>query len=238
MTDYPEAFVFCWYPDGWTPRAVIADISKLDDFTKDQMSKMLSVGNIVESVTEKFDCRYDDQGNLKGFSSKVLGYRSSTNDTVVDDKEINACFSTWLSLSDGFRIKKNSPEWMQFASEYYINDKNYNLSPIKLHAKLLSLTCNPQSPEHKFTVKHCVLLSDIPLTDDDDEVKPLRFFIKLKDDNLTSSDVKDKLMETFDADNVMLSSADYGYLTPKTIEKWEELDKNAFDFEFGVIIFA
>lgn len=51
MTEHPEAFVFCWYPDGWTPRAVIADISKLDDFTNDQMSKMLSVGNIVERVT-------------------------------------------------------------------------------------------------------------------------------------------------------------------------------------------
>ena len=235
--EYPEAFVFCWYPNGWTPRAIIVDFSKLDDLAKDQINKMLSVGNIVERVTENIDCTYDDKGRLTNYSSKFLGYRSSTNDTIIDDKEIDTCFSTWSAFSDGFRMRRNLPDWMQFSSGYFINDKNSNLSPIKLYEKLLLLTCNPKNSDFKFTVKHCVLLSDIPSTVDD-KIRPLRFFIKLKDDSLTSDDVINKLMEVFDADNVMLSSADYGYLTPKTIEKWEELSERGFETEFALIIFS
>lgn len=241
MSD-PEVFIFCWYPDGWTPRAVIADISKFDDFMKNSMEKILPVGEIVENVREKYDCKYNQEGELTGFCSRSLGYRALNSDVIVDNAEIVKCFSTWEFYTDtlyrDLSRKKVIPEWIKFSSEYYINDANINLSPIKLHEKLKSLTCNPTNPKHKFIVKHCVLLSDIPLNVDEEvDVKPLRFFIKIKD-NLELSSIKEKIEKALDVENVILSSGDYGFLTPKTIKIWEELNNASFETDFGFIIFS
>jgi len=241
--EFPEVFIFCYYDDNSNPKAVIAEISKFDDFTRDQMDKILSVGEIVEHITEKIDHHYNDEGMLTSWSNKSLGYRALNTETIINDWDTSICFSTWESYADHFHhsffSKKDIPEWMKFSSEYYINDGNSNLSPIKLHEKLKTLTSNPKIPEHKFIVKYCVLLSEISLNvEDDDTIKPLRFFIKLKDDTSDISDVETKIMQYFDAKSVILSPAYYGFLTPKTIDDWEDLKDGAFDLDIGAIIFA
>ena len=221
--EYPEVFVFCWYQQRSNPRGIIANVSKFDDRTREEMFKMLSVGNIVETVTERN-------------SLKVLGYRSSIDNRIIEDEEISRCFGKWSSLSVKFWMAKKSPEWMEFASGYCINDKNCNLSPIELYEKLTKLTSNPLIPEYKFTVKYCLLLSDVPLNAA--IIKPLQFFIQLKEDNLVSEDIKAKLVDAFDVENVLLLSRDEGVLTPKTIEKWEELNNNGYELDFSYVIFV
>lgn len=241
--EYPEVFIFCSYLDEWNPRAVIAEISKFDDFTRTQMDKMVSVGNIIENVHETIDKIYNEEGDLIESTHRSLGYRALNSDTIINDEDIDLCFRTWESHADGlhrhFSSKRGIPEWMKYASEYYINDVNGNLSPIKLHETLSTLTCNPQYPEHKFIVKHCVLLSEIPLNKtEEDHIKPLRFFVILNDNSYETSYIEEKIKEIFDVECVLLSSANYGFLTPKTMTQWEHLEKGEFNMDIATIVFG
>lgn len=232
VQDIPEVFIFCWYPDEWLPRAIIADISKLDDMTRKQMEKILQVGDgIIETVWQR-----DDN------ESTLIGFRNFETKILVDDEETIGLFSTWQLLADHHhmyvcRMQDDPNHWIHFSSDYYINDNKSDLSPLNLHAKLSSLTYHPKNPDNKFKVKHCVLVSDIPvLITREDIIKPLRFFYN-KYSKMTANEAKNKLKSYFNVENLHLTNDDYGVLTPENRQQWLELKNNKFEIDDIMVIF-
>lgn len=215
--DIPDVFIFCWYPNGWMPRAIIADISKLNDKAKGQMERIL---NIKDDVLER--------------TSK--GIKGSNNNIIVNDEETLIAVNTWQNLSDNVHTFTNMSKddlnhWIHFAHEYYINDANSNLSPADLHNAISLMSYHPKSSDLKFNVKHCVLLSDVPISLFDNNplghIKQLRFFYKTKTP-VTEAKLADTLRLTFNVKKVIIADGCYGYITPKDIKQWSDLNGKKF----------
>lgn len=198
-----DVFIFCWYPNGWLPRAVIAKISELNDHEFQQMNTIVNAGHLIENVLEK---EYESERVMKIIkkgiildNNKYIPY-NSTND---NDKELFLMLSTWQNLSDNFYICAEitgDDNCYNHMYEYYINDKDSNLSPYDLYKKLLQLKYVPKSQKSDVSesdtynipinVKECVMYSDIPINFENDNksyIKPLRFFFHTKDINKISN---------------------------------------------------
>lgn len=118
----PDVFIFCWHPDGWMPRAIIADISKLNDKARRQMECIFNIKDDILKRTPE-------------------GIKRSNNNIIVNDEETLVAVNTWQNLSDNVDTFTNMSKddlnhWIHFAYEYYINDANSNLSPADLHNAL------------------------------------------------------------------------------------------------------
>lgn len=219
-TKMQEVFIFCHYLDGWLPRAVIADISKFGNHDLAQMEEIINLGQIIERVMEW------KQTGPHSKSGTQIGFRDLNSQIITSNEEIGLAVNTWQYYADGLHkvffsdhaIPKD--HWILSSSDYYINDENSNLSPIDLHKKLSSLTFNPEAPDHKFVVKHCVLVSDIPLIKQEN-IRSLRFFVDDKPD-----DVEQQIKDYFDVNDVSLSSEKYGFLKPKSVEQWSKLNNS------------
>lgn len=230
-----EVFIFCWYPDGWLPRAVIADISKFDTEALAQMNTILSMNtNVVEKI---WTTVVKGEGGEAYTTSHLEGYKGN-DDVIHDDKELIRAINTWEQISDKHHHFVYETEdinhWIHHSYEYYIQDENSNLSPIDLHKKLLTLTCHPNNPDWKFKVKHCVISSDVPVSKPD-YMTPLRFFYSSK--NTTKEQIIEIMNSNFHPKDIMISSEGYGYMTPNTIEEWSYLNKKKLKIDDTVIMF-
>lgn len=227
-----DVFIFCHYMDNWLPRAVIADISKFGETERSEMELLLKLGNIVETVEE---CKVINK-NCRSYN--LIGFRAYDSDVIISGEEITTIVHTWQYYADGLHkiyfpgeeIPKDN--WIFTSSDYYINDENSNLSPFDLYDKLKSLTYNPNYPEDKFVVKHCVLVSDVPLNKPK-KINSLRFFV-----DKTPEDIESQLANYFDVKDISLSSEKYGYLRPKTIKQWKELSNSEHQIGDINLIFA
>lgn len=171
ITTIPEAFVFWWYPDGWAPRAIIADISKFNDEAMEQMNIIINAGKSnIFYRSRKPNCETKLHKSLEtreaattgvdkgpGDDKTTMVFTGLDNEPIVFDDKTRMILNTWETLADqhNFYIheEENNPDhWIHHSREYYINDVNSNLSPVNLHRKLSSLTCHPHDSTFKFKV--------------------------------------------------------------------------------------
>lgn len=197
-----EVFVFCWYPDQWLPRAIIVDWSKMSASMKEQIDQMIiQCGSLIQK-------NYTIKKEGKLTSETLNGYTNiSENKFIESNDDLDGLISAWEYHSDNLHSyfafgdhEAPENEWMNHASEYYINDQYSNYEPMKLHQILSAMTELPQQKQtndnnektifnSKFTVKHCILISDVPVLDDENKdddnsgikMHPVRFFYKFLD---------------------------------------------------------
>lgn len=251
-----DVFVFCWYPDGWTPRAVIAMISKFDNDALNQMEIMVNAGNLIENI---------DRGHISRRGIRTSKGFISSESKDENDIRLLQTVSTWTNIADNFYMYKNyekfcyhrpdyvpNPDyWYNYIYEYYINDANSNLSPHELYKKLLSLNAVPsnaksESEPIRINVKYCVIVSEIPINfndnnDDSSYIRSLRFYFKTK----YEKGIEIFIRETFDIYDIQICKSDiqnkyftgYGYLKPKTINQWKSLNNKMFECEHTTISF-
>lgn len=244
--DIFDVFIFCWYPDGWVPRAIIADISKFDDEANMQMQNILSVNDgVIEKVLIE---NKDGEGNPMSYK-----LRGINKEIIIDDENTLMALSTWEQLSNNINTianmyRNDMSHWIHFTKEYYINDTNANLSPINVHKFLSSLKYHPNNPDFKFNVKYCVLVSDISVSFyNNDNVRPLRFFYKTK--TFTRQDkISNILKSFFDVKRIVIADekyhgngnypyVGYGYLTPKDKKQWSKLNEKKFNLGNTIVLF-
>lgn len=230
ITTIPEVFIFCWYPESWMPRAIIADISKFNDEAMEQINIINGYKSNIFYRSEKITSLDNEPYVCK---SKIV-LTGLDNEPIAFDDKTMMIFNTWISLADHHycyihKEENNLNHWIHHSREYYINDVNSNLSPVNLHCKLWSLTCHPQDSTFNFKVKHCVLFSDVPLSLGDElTVKSLRFFYTT-DEILSEEDTKNILMKVLDVNKLIIATGQkYGFLQPKNYKQWEQFNKRKF----------
>lgn len=227
----PEVFIFIWYPDGWLPRAVIIDHSKLDDESRRQVEILIKNGPILYATWKKVD--NEENSNIRD------GFINNKGDKI--DNDLSIIVNTWQHYADNLHIsayyEKDKPDhWIHHAYEYYINDANSNLSPPQLYKKLSQMTSHKYMTDsntldgiYEFKVWNSVLVSDISI-DVKKKINPLRFFYK---SNMPISvvDLTFLFCKKFhvDTQDLMIANSEkdsvsgYGYFRPKTIDQWTEL---------------
>jgi len=143
-----EVFVFCWYPDGWLPRAVIVDYSKFDEQLKSDVQFLVQHGTLLEKMVDVK--KYSE----RAYSHTLTGYRSNNIVYKMDEsnERLRDIISTWTHYSDSLHMEMFDEEnnidendWMNNAYEYFMNDGNGNLRPKKLHEVLSGMTSLPLS---------------------------------------------------------------------------------------------
>jgi len=185
-----EVFIFCWCPDGWLPRAIIVDYSKLDAQLKDDIKFLVKHGSLIEKINDIIP-------HEKTFKYLSKGYK--INDkifSIEDNKRLSTIITNWaictdsahkdlLFADDSFqnknRVEQKNPknEWIYHSYEFHINE---NMEPNKLREVLSKMAKLPSSskPYYQmdqkketestifnsvFKVKHCVLISDVPINE-------------------------------------------------------------------------
>jgi hypothetical protein len=272
----PEVFLFCWYPDGWLPRAIIVDISKLDDEALNQMNTILAAGDLFENIWKKTVVNASSislqRTGIKTYRETVMNDGSSfiNCQSVTDNHLLMLYLDTWKNFTDNYNYFYSNAKddisstakndnishsyWINNAHEYYINDENSNLSPVDLHKKLKLMKSLPTNYKqlkdndididtYKFNVKHCVMMSDIPIwvdatVDLSIYIKPLRFYYKYCDDVQRNKDYITTIISThLNATEISICEG-YGFFKPKTIQDWMDLNNKHFriaDVEFYIV---
>lgn len=215
-----EVFVFCWYQKHWLPRAVIVDYSKLTDCMKKQIELLVATGPLIEVNYQVEKKERSTFYTRKGYTDVLKNKFIELND------ELDIAISTWEHHSDSLHSyyyddsdhnddKPNESlcewNWIHHAYEYYINDKNSNYRPLKLHQVLSSMTSLPAKNNNEnenenvdvktifnsnFVVKHCVLVSDVPVIDQSEnenneiDFRPIRFFYKFMNSDQIDDELK------------------------------------------------
>lgn len=233
-TTIPDVFIFCWYPKHWLPRSIIIDISKLDECALKQLNTIMNVGEVFEYTWKQIDKNSYTHSGIKTQDGKIYNRD--------DYDELLSYIESWSNMTDNFNYfstyddedENNKDLWFKYAHEYYINDINSNLSPIELHKKLKSMTNIPPNSktqnivDYKFNVKHCALISEIPIQSKSNEekyIKSLRFYFS---GNSDTEHIKNLLLTNLNVTDVQITDDSYGFLKPKTLEDWEMLNDKKF----------
>lgn len=86
-----EYFVYCWYPNDWTPRAIFVDVSKLDDKTKNSLDTITNFGHVIFSKSVREHDREKDEyeeHDMRSWSVNVIElYAKDTNKSIFKDTE-------------------------------------------------------------------------------------------------------------------------------------------------------
>jgi hypothetical protein len=191
-----EVFVFCRYPECSYPRAIIVDYSKCTEEIKSDIQFLTQHGSLLENM-------YNIENMSEGVRKQILtGYRSNDIIYENNNLSCSSCFqrlrdivSNWTYYADHLHAELyeedfDKDHWINNAFEYYINDEHGNLRPKKLLEVLSGMSTLPLSKignstdeemiepsatifNSKIVVKYCVLVSDVPISDD--EKKPSLF---------------------------------------------------------------
>jgi hypothetical protein len=120
-----ETFVFCWYPKGLFPRAIIVDYSKFSAKTKDDIEFLVAHGNLIEAM-------YDVEHYKTCRSYTLTGYKS--NDKIfnfTENEHLSNIISTWRSYADQLHMYIDDDGFQELAEPLIIESPIDSTSPIQ-----------------------------------------------------------------------------------------------------------